>query len=44
MVVQWLTWVERYAFTPPNQIIPTGPSFVDAENVEVVQKLVGQYR
>ena len=44
MVVQWLTWKIRHAFSPPAKIISTGPSFVDKSNIETVQAQVGQYR
>ncbi len=44
LAVQWLTWIQRHAFSPPSQIISTGPSFVDRNNVTIVQQQVGQYR
>ncbi len=42
--VQWLVWVNRYGFTPPGPITPTGPGFVDASNVALVEQLAGTYR
>ena len=44
MVVQWLTWVNRYGLTPPSEITLTGPGFVDKSNVEKVEALAGTYR
>ncbi len=44
LAVQWLVWVNRYGFTPPGPITPTGPGFVDAGNVALVEELAGTYR
>lgn len=44
MTVQWLTWNIRFGFTPAGPITPTGPGFVDASNVELVEALAGTYR
>ncbi|PZD72313.1 hypothetical protein C1752_03900 [Acaryochloris thomasi RCC1774] len=44
LAVQWLTWIQRHAFSPPSPIISTGPSFVDRNNVALIQQQVGQYR
>ncbi|MGF1603827.1 MAG: sugar ABC transporter substrate-binding protein [Thermosynechococcaceae cyanobacterium] len=44
LAVQWLTWIKRHDFSPPNTIISTGPSFVDRSNVALIQQQVGQYR
>ena len=49
LVVQWLTWIKRHDFEPyfeqrKNRIIPTGPFFVDKNNLEKVETQVGQYR
>ncbi|MCZ7542126.1 MAG: sugar ABC transporter substrate-binding protein [Anaerolineae bacterium] len=44
LAVQWLVWVNRYGFTPPGPITPTGPGFVDASNVALVEELAGTYR
>ncbi|MEO0376248.1 MAG: substrate-binding domain-containing protein, partial [Cyanobacteria bacterium P01_A01_bin.17] len=44
LAVQWLTWIKRHAFSPPSPIISTGPSFVDRNNVALIQQQVGQYR
>jgi simple sugar transport system substrate-binding protein len=43
-VVQWLTWIKRYGLYPPTEITATGPGFVDANNLAVVQKVAGKYR
>jgi len=43
-VVQWLTWIKRYGIYPPTEITATGPGFVDASNLAVVQKVAGKYR
>jgi simple sugar transport system substrate-binding protein len=44
MVVQWLTWIERYGLTPPSDWVLTGPGFVDAGNAELVNELAGKVR
>ncbi len=44
LAVQWLTWIKRHGFSPPSPIISTGPSFVDLNNVALIQQQVGQYR
>ena len=44
MTVQWLVWVNRFGFSPTGPITATGPGFVDASNVELVESLAGTYR
>lgn len=44
MVVQWLTWINRYGLYPPTEVTATGPGFVDANNLAIVQKVAGEYR
>ncbi|KAI9133194.1 sugar ABC transporter substrate-binding protein [Acaryochloris sp. CCMEE 5410] len=44
LTVQWLTWIQRHGFSPPSEIISTGPSFIDATNVDLMQQQVGEYR
>ncbi len=44
LAVQWLAWSNHYGFTPPGPVTPTGPGFVDASNVELVEELAGTYR
>ena len=43
MVVQWLAWINRYGLSLPDDVL-TGPGFVDASNVELVESLAGKYR
>lgn len=43
LVVQWLTWMNRYGLSIPENIL-TGPGFVDSTNVEKVEALAGKYR
>lgn len=42
--VQTLMLKVRYGITPVVPVMPTGPSFVDAGNVAIVEALAGQYR
>jgi simple sugar transport system substrate-binding protein len=42
--VEMLMLKVRYGITPVVPIMPTGPSFVDAGNVAIVEALAGQYR
>ena len=44
MTVQWLVWINRFGFSPTGPITATGPGFVDANNVELVESLAGTYR
>ncbi len=44
MTVQWLVWNVRFGFTPAGPVTATGPGFVDASNVELVEELAGTYR
>ena len=44
MTVQWLTWIHRHGFSPPEDEILTGPSFVTIENVDLVMAQVSKYR
>ncbi len=44
MVVQWLTWVNRYGLTPPREITATGPGIIDKTNIDLVQGLIGTHR
>jgi simple sugar transport system substrate-binding protein len=44
IAVQTLMLKARYGITPVIPVTPTGPSFVDAENVAIVEALAGQYR
>lgn len=44
LAVQWLVWVNRYGLTPAGPITPTGPGFIDRNNLELVQSLAGSYR
>lgn len=44
MTVQWLVWNIRFGFTPAGPVTATGPGFVDASNVELVETLAGTYR
>jgi hypothetical protein len=34
----------RYGITPAMPITPSGPAFVDASNVAIVEELAGTYR
>jgi simple sugar transport system substrate-binding protein len=43
LVVQWLSWMNRYGLSIPANIL-TGPGFVDSGNVEQVEALAGKYR
>ena len=42
--VQALMLKVRYGVSPALPVTPTGPGFVDASNVEVVEALAGEYR
>ncbi len=42
--VQALMLKVRYGISPALPVTPTGPGFVDASNVEVVEALAGEYR
>ncbi len=42
--VFWGAMIQRFGIYPTSDITPTGPSFVDKANVEVVEKLAGTYR
>jgi simple sugar transport system substrate-binding protein len=42
--VQALMLKVRYGISPALPVTPTGPGFVDASNVEVVERLAGEYR
>ncbi|MCS7220535.1 MAG: sugar ABC transporter substrate-binding protein [Anaerolineae bacterium] len=42
--VQALMLKVRYGISPALPVTPTGPGFVDASNVEVVEALAGKYR
>ena len=42
--VQSLMLKIRYGISPALPVTPTGPGFVDMSNVEVVEKLAGEYR
>jgi simple sugar transport system substrate-binding protein len=42
--VQALMLTVRYGITPALPMTPTGPGFVDASNVAIVEELAGQYR
>jgi simple sugar transport system substrate-binding protein len=42
--VQALMLKLRYGISPALPVTPTGPGFVDASNVEVVERLAGEYR
>lgn len=44
LVVEWLTWINRFGLYPPLSTTATGPAFVTEENVNVVEELAGQYR
>jgi len=44
MVVQWLTWIHRHGFSPPEKMIATGPNLVDQKNVDLVLEQVSKYR
>jgi hypothetical protein len=36
--------LKRYGISPAMPVTPTGPGFVDATNVAVVESLAGEYR
>jgi len=42
--VQALMLLNRYGISPALPVTPTGPGFVTAENVAVVERLAGEYR
>jgi simple sugar transport system substrate-binding protein len=42
--VFWAAMLHRYGLGPSTDITATGPSFVDASNVEQVEELAGTYR
>jgi simple sugar transport system substrate-binding protein len=42
--VQALMLKVRYGISPALPVTPTGPGFVDASNVAIVEELAGQYR
>jgi simple sugar transport system substrate-binding protein len=42
--VMYLMLKNRYGISPALPITPTGPGFVDLSNVDVVEKLAGEYR
>jgi simple sugar transport system substrate-binding protein len=42
--VQTLMLLKRYGISPAMPVTPTGPGFVDASNVAVVESLAGEYR
>jgi simple sugar transport system substrate-binding protein len=42
--VQALMLKVRYGVSPALPVTPTGPGFVDASNVDVVERLAGEYR
>lgn len=42
--VFWGAMIQRLGIYPTSDITPTGPSFVDKTNVDVVEKLAGTYR
>ena len=42
--VQSLTLLNRYGISPALPVTPTGPGFVTADNVAVVERLAGEYR
>ncbi len=42
--VFWLTMINRYGLYPSGDITPTGPGFIDASNIGMVEELAGTYR
>jgi simple sugar transport system substrate-binding protein len=42
--VMYLMLKQRYGISPALPVTPTGPGFVDLNNVEVVERLAGEYR
>jgi simple sugar transport system substrate-binding protein len=42
--VMFLALKHRYGISPALPVTPTGPGFVDAKNVAVVEALAGTYR
>jgi simple sugar transport system substrate-binding protein len=42
--VQTLMLKIRYGISPALPVTPTGPGFVDAGNVTIVEELAGEYR
>jgi simple sugar transport system substrate-binding protein len=42
--VMFLMLKHRYGISPALPVTPTGPGFVDLNNVEVVERLAGEYR
>jgi simple sugar transport system substrate-binding protein len=42
--VMFLMLKHRYGISPALPVTPTGPGFVDLSNVEVVERLAGEYR
>ncbi len=42
--VQALMLKTRYGISPALPVTPTGPGFVDASNVALVEELAGEYR
>ena len=44
LVVQWLTWINRYGLYPSSEITSTGPGFVDINNIDIVEANAGVYR
>jgi simple sugar transport system substrate-binding protein len=42
--VMFLMLKHRYGISPALPVTPTGPGFVDLNNVDVVEKLAGEYR
>lgn len=44
LVVQWLTWINRYGLYPPTEVTSTGPGFIDQGNIELVEDVAGTYR
>ncbi len=44
LVVAYLTWIVRHGLGPASEITPTGPGFIDKNNLGLVTEQAGEYR